>query len=106
MLRGRKCGTNWLPFQRFASFFSFLFFLECAFQFSQLKDFAYCAKSYGRIIISEHGLPSSEKQIKPVDLEQGHAGGEKFIVNSILFKVWNLCNALIVFIVRFILFLF
>lgn len=39
-----------------------------------------------RIIISEIGLPVGEKQIKPVQNIEGFAGGEKFIVNSILFK--------------------
>ncbi len=32
------------------------------------SDFAYCAKTYGLIIISEHSLPAMMKTIKPVNI--------------------------------------
>ncbi|EFA86726.1 hypothetical protein PPL_00531 [Heterostelium album PN500] len=48
-------------------------------------DFVYAAESYGRIIISEHLLPDELKTIKPVSVG-GIAGGEKYIVQGILFK--------------------
>ena len=56
---------------------------------SQLaQDFEEAALCYGRIIISEHHLPISEKTIKPSDSMGGIAGGNKFIVPQagILFK--------------------
>lgn len=53
---------------------------------SLARDFTYSAKTYGRIIISEVFLPPEERTIKPVSSMGGIAGGEKFIVNSILFK--------------------
>lgn len=40
-----------------------------------------------RIIISEHGLDTNEKQVRPIQEDLGFSGGEKFIVNSIIFKV-------------------
>eukprot|EP01125_Pyxidicula_operculata_P016192 TRINITY_DN5543_c0_g1_i1.p1 TRINITY_DN5543_c0_g1~~TRINITY_DN5543_c0_g1_i1.p1 ORF type:complete len:828 (+),score=126.38 TRINITY_DN5543_c0_g1_i1:1-2484(+) len=49
------------------------------------RDFVYASQTYGRIIISEVNLPVAKKQIKPVQI-QGFAGGEKYVVNSILFK--------------------
>eukprot|EP01133_Synstelium_polycarpum_P013644 gene13644-16064_t len=48
-------------------------------------DFVYAAESYGRIIISEHLLPNDQKTIRPVSVG-GIAGGEKYIVQGILFK--------------------
>jgi len=59
---------------------------------SQLaSDFAYCAEVYGRIIISEVEVDDKYKTIAPVNVG-GIAGGEKFIVQNILFKFtldWN-----------------
>lgn len=71
-------------------------------------DFQHAAEVYGRIIISERFVPVDYKTIKPLDigtnapmlfadvdrvahdhrcaLKGGIAGGEKFIVQSILFK--------------------
>jgi len=40
----------------------------------------------GSIIINEVGLPPASKTIKPVDMG-GIAGGHKYVVNKILFKV-------------------
>ncbi|GAM27028.1 hypothetical protein SAMD00019534_102030 [Acytostelium subglobosum LB1] len=48
-------------------------------------DFVYAAEAYGRIIISEHLLPNEMKTIKPVSVG-GVAGGDKYIVQGILFK--------------------
>jgi hypothetical protein len=50
------------------------------------SDFCYAALSYGSIIISERHLPVDQKTIRPVSLG-GHAGGEKYLVQSIIFKV-------------------
>jgi len=47
------------------------------------QDFVYTAKTYGRIIISERFV--EHKTIKPVGMG-GQAGGEKYIVQNILFK--------------------
>jgi hypothetical protein len=49
------------------------------------QDFIYCAKTYGKIIISEVYVKSSKKTIKPISLG-GQAGGDKYIANNILFK--------------------
>eukprot|EP01091_Cochliopodium_minus_P008798 TRINITY_DN2050_c0_g2_i9.p1 TRINITY_DN2050_c0_g2~~TRINITY_DN2050_c0_g2_i9.p1 ORF type:complete len:1349 (-),score=401.15 TRINITY_DN2050_c0_g2_i9:136-4182(-) len=49
------------------------------------QDFVYCAETYGRIIISEKCLPNEKKTIKPVGIG-GIAGGEKYIIQGILFK--------------------
>lgn len=46
----------------------------------------YSAAVYGRIIISEMCLPIEEKTIKPISVG-GVAGGEKYIVRGIFFKV-------------------
>lgn len=43
------------------------------------------AEAYGKIIISEKALPVAQKTIKPSSVG-GIAGGEKYIVNGILFK--------------------
>jgi hypothetical protein len=48
-------------------------------------DFVYAAETYGRIIISESFLPIQMRTISPVDVG-GIAGGQKFIVQGILFK--------------------
>jgi hypothetical protein len=48
-------------------------------------DFVYAAQLYGKIIISEMSLPVSLKTIKPTSVG-GIAGGEKYIVQGILFK--------------------
>ena len=45
----------------------------------------HAAEAYGRIIISEMCLPDEDKTIKPTALG-GIAGGQKFIVQDILFK--------------------
>jgi len=49
------------------------------------QDFNFMANSYAKIIISEVGIPHNKKTIKPIDIG-GQAGGEKYLVNSILFK--------------------
>ena len=48
-------------------------------------DFIHCAKTYGRLIISEAGTPIESKTIPPTKIG-GFAGGDKYIVNNILFK--------------------
>eukprot|EP01105_Mastigella_eilhardi_P006715 TRINITY_DN1826_c0_g1_i6.p1 TRINITY_DN1826_c0_g1~~TRINITY_DN1826_c0_g1_i6.p1 ORF type:complete len:782 (-),score=188.43 TRINITY_DN1826_c0_g1_i6:545-2770(-) len=53
---------------------------------SQLAtDFNYAVKTYGRIIISEVNLPAELKTIKPTNVG-GIAGGDKYVVQKILFK--------------------
>lgn len=58
-------------------------------KFAQLRnlanDFCFTAELYARIIISELYLPTSQKTIKPSSVG-GVAGGQKFIVQGILFK--------------------
>jgi hypothetical protein len=49
------------------------------------NDFVSCAKRYGKIIISENGLPVNNKTIKPAKMG-GVIGGQKFVVQGILFK--------------------
>jgi hypothetical protein len=49
------------------------------------QDFIHCAKTYGRIIISEGHTPYELKTIKPVKMG-GYAGGDKYLVNNIMFK--------------------
>jgi hypothetical protein len=51
------------------------------------SNFLEVAKSYGKIIISEVALPVAEKTIKPCSDIGGAAGGEKYRVQNILFKV-------------------
>ncbi|KAM9964845.1 hypothetical protein ACTFIW_004637 [Dictyostelium discoideum] len=62
---------------------------DCLEKFERLSslehDFVYAAESYGRIIISENFLANELKTIKPVSVG-GIAGGEKYIVQGILFK--------------------
>ena len=48
-------------------------------------DFIHCAKVYGRLIISEAATPDANKTILPTKIG-GFAGGDKYIVNNILFK--------------------
>eukprot|EP01121_Diplochlamys_sp_Union-15-3_P013069 TRINITY_DN400_c0_g2_i1.p1 TRINITY_DN400_c0_g2~~TRINITY_DN400_c0_g2_i1.p1 ORF type:complete len:533 (+),score=143.20 TRINITY_DN400_c0_g2_i1:106-1599(+) len=48
-------------------------------------EFVFVAETYGKVIISEIGLSEKEKSIKPVSVG-GSAGGEKYIVQGILFK--------------------
>jgi hypothetical protein len=43
-------------------------------------------RTFGRIIISELFLPTWKKTIKPTDMG-GFAGGTKFVVRNILFKI-------------------
>lgn len=49
-------------------------------------DFEYAVETYGKIIIAERFLPVSQKSIPPAYYMGGHAGGEKYIVQGILFK--------------------
>lgn len=49
-------------------------------------DFEYAAETYGKIIIAERFLPVSQKSIPPAFFMGGQAGGEKYIVQGILFK--------------------
>ena len=53
---------------------------------SMAHDFVHAAEAYGRIIISEMCLPDAAKTIKPTAIG-GIAGGQKFIVQDILFKL-------------------
>ena len=50
------------------------------------QDFAFTAETYGRIIISEVGMPPEKKTIKPLQLG-GVVGGDKYICHGVLFKV-------------------
>lgn len=50
------------------------------------RDFLYCSETYGKIIISEYYLSLEQKTIKPIN-ELGYAGGDKYIVHNILFKL-------------------
>jgi hypothetical protein len=57
---------------------------------SQLQgDFYYAAKTYARIIVSELSLPDCQKTIPPVQIG-GIAGGAKYIMKGIMFKVLTL----------------
>jgi len=49
------------------------------------QDFHHAAKTYGKMIISEVYLPLENKTIKPASVG-GQAGGDKYIVQDILFK--------------------
>jgi hypothetical protein len=49
------------------------------------QEFVYTAQTYGRVIISELSVPIQNKTIRPTSIG-GAAGGEKYIVNGILFK--------------------
>jgi ankyrin repeat protein len=48
------------------------------------RDFVFCAKAYGKIIISELYLRDCQKTIKPTQDMPGVAGGAKYIVENIL----------------------
>ena len=50
------------------------------------QDFVSSATIYGKLIISEHKLPPRKRTVKPTTEVGGHLGGEKYIVNDILFK--------------------
>ncbi|PRP84152.1 hypothetical protein PROFUN_04143 [Planoprotostelium fungivorum] len=50
------------------------------------QDFVHYAKTYGKLIISELYLPDDQKTIKPNDIG-GFAGGVKYVVKGILFKL-------------------
>ena len=52
------------------------------------RDFVYCSKTYGKIIISEYLLPDEKKTILPLNPKEigGIAGGKKYICSSIFFK--------------------
>jgi len=50
------------------------------------QNFERTAQVFGKIIVSEVFLPYKYKTIKPVSELGGHAGGEKYIYNGILFK--------------------
>lgn len=52
------------------------------------QDFSFAARQYGRIIIMERALPPERRTIQPQRLP-GIAGGEKYIINGILFKFAN-----------------
>lgn len=55
---------------------------------SQLaRDFVYCSKTYGKIIISEYYLPDKQMTIKPLrSPDAGQAGGRKYLCSRIFFK--------------------
>ena len=50
------------------------------------QDFVASATIYGKLIISEHMMPEHMRTIKPTKKVGGYLGGEKYIVNDILFK--------------------
>ena len=50
------------------------------------KDFVYCSKTYGKIIITEYHLPDDKKTIPPEKSLGGVAGGEKYLCAGIFFK--------------------
>jgi hypothetical protein len=79
-----KGGRNWSQ-----EFFELLERVEQK-PFSELwklsQDFLFAAKTYAQIIVSEVCLPYAHKTIKPIGLG-GIAGGEKYHVQGILFKV-------------------
>eukprot|EP01122_Echinamoeba_exundans_P007904 TRINITY_DN2521_c0_g1_i1.p1 TRINITY_DN2521_c0_g1~~TRINITY_DN2521_c0_g1_i1.p1 ORF type:complete len:1209 (+),score=237.81 TRINITY_DN2521_c0_g1_i1:47-3628(+) len=49
------------------------------------NEFVFVAQTYGKVIISELSVPAEEKTVRPVSIG-GIAGGEKYIVQGILFK--------------------
>lgn len=51
-----------------------------------VQDFIHCATAYGKIIMEEAHLPKKDKTIAPMPLG-GVAGGEKYLIRNILFKV-------------------
>jgi hypothetical protein len=54
-----------------------------------MRDFAGAAATYGRLIILERRLPDALKTVKCSGLG-GSAGGEKYVVRGIVFKVTRL----------------
>ena len=50
------------------------------------NDFVYAAMTYAKIIVSEQALPDAAKTIPPIQHMGGVAGGQKFLVQNILFK--------------------
>ena len=50
------------------------------------QDFVEAASYYGHVIISELHVPAAAKTIKPSNEMGGVLGGQKFLVNNILFK--------------------
>lgn len=61
--------------------------LTCNINLSDLaQDFLSSATAYGKIIISEYGLPLHLKTIKPSTDMGGFLGGKKYRVRNILFK--------------------
>jgi hypothetical protein len=77
MKKERRYGTRWQPLVKI---------LPIAPKATGGRLFLPSVLIIRRIIISEIGLPLEAKQIKPVQNIDGIAGGEKFLVNSILFK--------------------
>ena len=53
------------------------------------QDFVSSATIYGKLIISEHMLPPNMRTIKRTNKVGGYLGGDKYIVNDILFKFAN-----------------
>eukprot|EP00727_Mastigamoeba_balamuthi_P007637 m51a1_g3494 hypothetical protein (1246) ;mRNA; f:805569-810077 len=53
---------------------------------SLYKDFRYCAKTYGRIIISERFLTDEEKTIRPIVDEYASGSSASYLVNNVTFK--------------------
>ena len=53
------------------------------------QDFVSSATIYGKLIISEHLLPLEMRTIKPTNKVGGYLGGDKYIVNDVLFKFAN-----------------
>ena len=60
--------------------------LACSDLAHLIEDFVNAAKMYGELIISEIPLPNDLKTIKPIE-NMGVAGGQKYMVNGILFKI-------------------
>eukprot|EP01130_Rhizamoeba_saxonica_P014986 TRINITY_DN662_c1_g2_i2.p2 TRINITY_DN662_c1_g2~~TRINITY_DN662_c1_g2_i2.p2 ORF type:complete len:506 (-),score=103.86 TRINITY_DN662_c1_g2_i2:2144-3661(-) len=52
------------------------------------RDFGYASRMYAQVIISEIALTVKQKTYKPVDVG-GLAGGQKYIIQGILFKLAN-----------------
>lgn len=50
-----------------------------------VRDFMETARTYGRVIINELGVPYEDKTIRPLGMG-GVLGGEKFLVRGVLFK--------------------
>eukprot|EP00466_Bigelowiella_natans_P000488 jgi/Bigna1/66410/fgenesh1_pg.1_\ len=50
-------------------------------------DFVSMARMYARVIVREQEVRDSEKTVRPLDRVGGLAGGRKYLVNGILFKL-------------------